>query len=238
MCRCKLKGYAWATGLALFLFFAELGGGIFSKSLALLGDAWHVLSDIFVYGASAYALTLKLREVSPQAIHEIDKKWGNRNASILMTVASINIILAIVRLVIGHDHVLTGPMLLIATGGLVGNGIMLGLLLMLGLDHGNSPEHTHVHKHASKSLFGGLFSKLGGWVHMSAITHTATDLLISVVVVGTAFLMESALLKGVLGISSWSHGEIDSMATIIISLMLFGIARHIKKEIAHDHHHH
>jgi len=225
LCRCKLKGYYWAIALAVILFLAELFGGIFSKSLALLGDGWHVLSDIFVYGASVYALTLKLREVSHEKIHGIDKKWGNRNANILMTVASINIVLAIGRFFTGHEHVLTDWMLGIATFGLVGNVVMLALLWALGIDHGHS--HAHNHKHAKK---------LGGWIHLSAIVHTATDLLISIVVVGTAFLMENVFLKGVLGINDWSHGEIDSVATVIISLMLFGVARHIKKEIASDHH--
>lgn len=232
ICRCKLKGFRWAIALAVVIFLGEFTGGIISGSLALLSDGWHVLSDIFVYGASVYALMLKLREVSVQAIHEIDKKWGSINASVLMTVATINIVLAIARFFSEQDHVLTGLMFWIATGGLLGNGVMLGLLLLLGLDHG----HNHDHKggaHNGKSWF----AKLGGWIHGSAILHTAADMFISIIVVSAAYLMTNNSLKIVFGIEDWSHGKIDSIATIIISLILIVMAMHIKKEISHDHHH-
>jgi len=231
VCRCKLKGFRVAIFMAVILFSIEIVGGIISESLALVGDGWHLMSDIFVYGASAYALILKLREPSSKTIHEIDKKWGNINANILMTVAGINIILAIARFFSEHDHVLTGLMFWVATIGLIGNGIMLGLLVSLGLDHEHTHDHAEKHEHLSWA------AKFGGWIHGSAILHTAADMFISVIVVGTAYLMTNEPLKAMFGISRWSHGEIDSSATIIISLILIIMASHIKKGISHDHHH-
>lgn len=235
VCRCKLKGYRWAIFMAVVLFLTEIIGGVLSQSLALIGDAWHVMSDIFVYGASAYALTLKLRESSSKVIHEIDREWGKINANILMVVAGINIILAIGRFFSGHDHVLTGLMFWVATVGLIGNGLMLALLIGLGLDHEHD-DHDHADEH-SEHKHSAWFAKLGGWIHGSAIVHTGTDMLISVVVVSTAYLMTDEWLKSILGVSDWSYGEIDSVATIIISSILMWMAFRIKKEISHDHHH-
>jgi len=52
----KSVGINIAFWLTFFLFLAEIVGGIFTGSLAILSDAWHLLSDLLALGVSWFAL--------------------------------------------------------------------------------------------------------------------------------------------------------------------------------------
>lgn len=52
----SLKGINSAFWLTLGLFIAEVIGGILTNSLAIMSDAWHLLSDLLALGISWFAL--------------------------------------------------------------------------------------------------------------------------------------------------------------------------------------
>ncbi|MDX1915009.1 MAG: cation diffusion facilitator family transporter [Methylophilus sp.] len=68
----------------LILVFAiiELYGGIWTKSLALLGDAWHMFSDVFALGLAMYAA------------HRVGKaKASNQNSRAELVASILNAVL-------------------------------------------------------------------------------------------------------------------------------------------------
>lgn len=58
------KELGLAIGVTSFILLAEVLGGVFSNSLALLSDAGHVLSDLLALGLSWFAIRLASRPAS------------------------------------------------------------------------------------------------------------------------------------------------------------------------------
>lgn len=57
----KNKGISIAFWFTMLLFIAEIIGGYLTNSLAILSDAWHLLSDILALGVSWFALRQSTR---------------------------------------------------------------------------------------------------------------------------------------------------------------------------------
>jgi cobalt-zinc-cadmium efflux system protein len=109
--------------LTLCFFFAELAGGIWTNSLALLSDAGHMLSDIAALGLALFALW-----VAEKPPHN-KKSFGYYRAEILAAFTNGAALVAI-AIVIFHEayqrfqapqEVKSLPMLVIAAVGLVIN---------------------------------------------------------------------------------------------------------------------
>ncbi len=116
--------------LNLFIFISELLGGIFSKSLSLLSDSIHNLSDTLSIVISLIALKFSKRENS------FEFTFGGKRAEIfasllnsifLFTISVILIKEALLRL-LNPQTINLYLMLIIATIGLILNGISVLLL--------------------------------------------------------------------------------------------------------------
>jgi len=185
------RGYLLVMWIAIFLCLFEVGGGIYSWSFVILIDAGHVFGDVIVYYFSALAIIAKLRGTPAVEL-------GNRNANIVITVASINIALSLIRILFFADHteVIASAMLPIASIGLGVNIIMVGILLTLGLDHnhgGESCDHGHNHDEHDHDHHE-LKKPEKDWVHRVALIHIAGDVLISVFAVAVALVIKFQLL--------------------------------------------
>jgi cobalt-zinc-cadmium efflux system protein len=123
----SLLGALALTGAILVL---EVGGGIFSHSLALLADAAHMFADI---GALilAYAAT-SLAGRAPTGRHT----FGLYRAEILAAFVNAQLLL-VVSLYVGYEavrrfrqpvEVHTGAMLWVAAAAVLGNGLSMALL--------------------------------------------------------------------------------------------------------------
>lgn len=109
--------------LTVAFFFVELFGGLWTKSLALLSDAGHMLSDIAALGLALFALWFSSKPAHSK------KTFGYHRAEVL--VAFINgAALIVIALMIFHEayertqtpvNVKTIPLLVIATAGLLVN---------------------------------------------------------------------------------------------------------------------
>ena len=119
---------------ALFLTAAgmliEFAGGILSNSLALISDAWHMLTHLFALGISYLAMLLALRPITKK------RTYGFYRAEILAAFVN-GIILILIAVYIAYDAVtrFINPevikiheMLLVALIGLVINGASIILL--------------------------------------------------------------------------------------------------------------
>lgn len=146
-CLCKFHTYILCSFIALFLFGVEYWGAYISESSALKSDAYHVLSDGFMYGIAGVALM-----------------WSNKWAREMGRVSGIALcILGIVLIVQGiqqiHDRSLniqSGVLFLIAFIGLIGNAFMSFLLIRTSHTH----EHGSAHHGALIHTLGDLCSSI------------------------------------------------------------------------------
>ncbi len=117
-------------GLVLVIMVAEIIGGIFSNSLALLSDAGHMLTDALALGLSLFAMNLAKRPATPT------KTFGYHRAEIMAALAN-GTVLVLVSVFIFYEAaqrfselpaVKTPLMMVIAGIGLAAN--LAGLFLL------------------------------------------------------------------------------------------------------------
>jgi cobalt-zinc-cadmium efflux system protein len=116
---------------------AEVIGGILSNSLALLGDAGHMLVDALALGMSLFAIRIARRPATAT------KTYGYYRVEIMAALAN-GIALALVAAYIFYEAyhrfldpptVQTTLMLVVATIGLIAN--LIGIQLLRGVSHGS-----------------------------------------------------------------------------------------------------
>ena len=78
-----------ALAIVLVIMAVEVVGGILSNSLALLGDAGHMLVDGLALGLSLFAMTLARRPATPS------KTFGYRRAEIMAALANGTILVLV-----------------------------------------------------------------------------------------------------------------------------------------------
>lgn len=178
--------------LPFFLIFifaiVEFVGGIWTNSLALLGDAWHMFSDVFALGlawfASHHAGRSK-KHKNGQSYIEIMASMIN---ALLMLVVVIYIVLeAIDRF--KNPHIVTGGyVMLIAFIGLIVNIIVAKLLHDDHHDHANNHNKRAAFLHVMSDLLGSLAALVAGaviyftgWLPIDSILSIFISLLILVV---------------------------------------------------------
>jgi cobalt-zinc-cadmium efflux system protein len=123
---------AWTLAMAAAYMVAEVLGGLWTGSLALLADAGHMLSDVAALALSLFALWLAERP-APAA-----RTFGYRRIEILAALANGSALVVVAVFILleawersaAPPEVLGLPMLAIATGGLLVN--VVGLLLLHG----------------------------------------------------------------------------------------------------------
>ncbi|MEM4721081.1 MAG: cation diffusion facilitator family transporter [Candidatus Methanomethylicaceae archaeon] len=152
--------------LTLCIFIAEVIGGIVSKSLALLSDAGHMLTDVFALGLSMIALRIGRRPSDRRAT------FGYQRIGLLAAVINA-VSLIVIALFIFYEsyrrflappEIHTTTMLLIAGIGLTGN-ILIALIL------GHSHKDLNI-KSAWLHVLGDTLSSFGVIVSGLIIVYT------------------------------------------------------------------
>lgn len=139
----------WTLVLVLAYMGAEVVGGLWTGSLALVADAGHMLADAGSLALALFALGMAERRHTPE------RTFGYHRTEILAALAQGAALVAIAIFVVVEalgrlgdpPEVAGGPMLVIAVGGLAVNGLALSLL------HGG--------RHGSLNL-------RGAWLHVLA----------------------------------------------------------------------
>jgi cobalt-zinc-cadmium efflux system protein len=119
-----------ALGLAVVVFSVEATASIFANSLALLAEAFHVLIDVVALGIAFVALWLAARPATDR------RTFGLLRLEILATVLNTVLLLVVAAVVLvegirrfsGPSSVQSGLVLVVATVGLLSNGISIWLL--------------------------------------------------------------------------------------------------------------
>jgi len=126
-----------ALGLVIAIMAFEVAGGIVSNSLALLGDAGHMLVDALALGLSLFAMTMAKRPPTREktfGYHRMEIMAALANGTFLILV-SVYIFYEAYHRFLNPPSINTPVMLLVAAIGLAAN--LAGLMLLRGVSHGN-----------------------------------------------------------------------------------------------------
>lgn len=176
----------FAISLTAITLVAEIIGGLWSNSLALLSDAGHVFLDLFALALSLGAI--KLASQPPGERHS----YGLHRAEVLASLVNgltvflmaVGILYEGSKRLIAPEEVKTTPMLVIAVFGLIAN-----LLAAKGL-HGHAHDDLNV-RSAFMHVLGDAAASVGviaaallmhftGWYQADPIISIAIGLLILV----------------------------------------------------------
>ncbi|MDO3378302.1 cation diffusion facilitator family transporter [Geoalkalibacter halelectricus] len=175
------RGFIFAIILTSVTFVAELIGGLWTNSLALLSDAAHVFSDLFALALSLMAIKLASRPATDR------RTYGWHRAEILASLINGTTLLIIAggilfeawRRILDPQEVRSLEMFIIATMGLVMNLIVASRL------HGHSHDDLNV-RSAFLHVIGDAMASVGviiGGVVMLLTGWYVVDALVSVVIV-------------------------------------------------------
>jgi cobalt-zinc-cadmium efflux system protein len=192
--------FLWAIFLTAFVLVAEVAGGLWTNSLALLSDAAHVLMDVVALGLSYVALRMAAQEPSDRhsyGLHRAEVLAAVINGGTLFVIAAGIFWEAGLRL--WHpEPVKSVEMLGIAAAGLALNLVVL--LVLRGHDHGHdhAPEGDLNVRSAWLHVLGDTLSSVGVIVAGLVIWRTGwtvLDPLMSIGIGGVLFFGSGRLLK-------------------------------------------
>jgi len=117
----------FAVALTVMVLVAEVAGGLWARSLALLGDGAHVFADLFSLLLSLAGLVIASRPVSKEhtfGFHRAEVLAALANGLLLLVIPAALLRAAYFR-ILNPPEVRVGAMLLVAVAGLVANGVIV-----------------------------------------------------------------------------------------------------------------
>jgi cobalt-zinc-cadmium efflux system protein len=121
----------WAAGMLAGFMVVEAGAAVLTGSLALLSDAGHMFTDVLGIAMALAAITAAGRAATDShrtfGLYRLEVLAALANAVLLTAVAGFVLVQAARRFT-GPPEVPAGPMLVVATGGLVINLVAFALL--------------------------------------------------------------------------------------------------------------
>jgi cobalt-zinc-cadmium efflux system protein len=189
--------------VSLLIFLIEFMGGLWSHSLALLSDAWHIFIDIWALVVSYLAIFLAKRPVSHQrtyGLHRMEVLAALVNGFTVFLIA-IGIVYAAARRYNNPQDVHSRPLILVAGMGLVLN-ILVATLFYKGSEHDVNIRGVFLHLVGDAAgtvavLIAGLVILLTGWRQIDPIV---SGLIAVIVLWGAGRLLRESfntLLEGV-----------------------------------------
>ncbi len=205
--------------LAATYMVAEVVGGIWTGSLALLADAGHMLSDVAALALSLFALWLSGRPAPP------GRTFGYQRIEILAALAN-GVALVVVAVLILFEAIERSaeppavqglPMLLIATGGLAVNVIGL-MLLARGKDDSLNLRGAWLHL-LSDALgsVGAMAAGLAIWLFGWSLADPLASGLISLLVLWSAWSLLRETVDVLLE-SAPTHLDVDDISNALCGI--------------------
>ncbi|KAH7729090.1 CRE-CDF-2 protein [Aphelenchoides avenae] len=139
--------------VCLFFMVAEVVGGIWAESLAIITDAAHLLTDLASMLISLFSLYLAGRPASQRMSfgwHRAEVVGAFVSVFMIWVVTGVLVYLAIDRIITGQYDI-NAPIMAITAGIGVGVNLIMGLMLYFG-GHGHTHGGlSHGHSHAAGS---------------------------------------------------------------------------------------
>lgn len=178
------KSLAWAITLTSITFIAKLTGGYLTNSLALMSDAWHLLTDLLSLILSWWAVKLAGRKPNSWAT------FGFHRAGILAALVN-NITLIAVSFYILYQAYLrsftpqpveSGGMFVMAIIGMLVNGSIV-MILRKGAKYNLNVRSTWLHFMGDIAadigvLLGGIIIYFTGWYSIDTLLSAILGLTI------------------------------------------------------------
>ncbi len=168
--------------LILVFAFLEFFGGIWTQSLALLSDAWHMFSDVFALGLAMLAAHQANKAATKDRQSRIELVVSMINATLMLVVVVWIVYEAIARFE-SPQTVAGGPVILIAFMGLVVNLIVAQRLYHQAHSHGKKDNLNH--RAALLHVFGDILGSVAALASGAVIYYTgwlAVDPLLSILI--------------------------------------------------------
>lgn len=182
--------------LILVFAFLEFFGGVWTRSLALLGDAWHMFSDVFALGLAMLAA------------HHTSKIESDKNSRVELIVSAINaaLMLMVVVWIIyeafdrfnNPEPVAGAYVMLIAFAGLVVNLIVAQRLHHQAHYHGGKDNLNH--RAALLHVFGDILGSVAALASGAVIYFTGwltVDPVLSIFISVLLFVVTLNLIKDI-----------------------------------------
>lgn len=200
----KLEGrYLYSIFITLTIFAVELGGGLWTGSLALLSDSGHVFTDVLalVISFGAYKMAQRPSDDNHTYGYHRMEVFAALINGLSLAIISIGIWREAILRFMQPNEILGIPMMVIAVIGLIANIIVA---LLLKADHHSDLDHDHAHAHPHPQSA----SKEDLNLH-SAYLHVIGDAISSVGVI-------------IAGLAIWLTGAlwIDPLVSILIGMMI------------------
>lgn len=212
--------------LTTFIFLAELAGGIWTGSLALISDAAHVFLDVFALGISYIAIRISSRPADlhhTYGFHRFEILAALVNGITLVIIAVWIFYEAIIR-IFQPEVVKSTPMLIIATIGLVAN-LVVAFVLRKNQDNGKDHHQVDLNLHSAYlHVLGDAISSIGVIIAAILISLTglfwldpAMSILIGIIILSGAYRVTRnsihILLEG-----TPKHLDLTAIQTSILSI--------------------
>jgi cobalt-zinc-cadmium efflux system protein len=178
------RGLIIALGIVIVMMVVEVVGGLLSNSLALLGDAGHMLVDALALSLSLFALNLAKRPATTTrtyGFHRAEIMAALFNGAILAIVAAFIFYNAYQRFQ-NPPEIRSGLMLVVAVLGLVAN--LAGILLLRRTRHVSlniRAAFFHILGDTISSvgvIAAGLIIALTGWTYADPIIAIVIGIII------------------------------------------------------------
>jgi len=200
------RRFLLSIAITLVIFFAEVFGGIWSGSLALLSDSAHVFMDVFALGLSFVALRLSSLPADDRhtyGYHRLEVLAALANGLTLLGI-SVGIFVESYERWMNPQPIKSGEMLAIAVIGLVANLLVALVLGNPSHSHSHAESEEHDHDHDQKKKPGQRDLNVE-----SAFLHVLGDAVSSVGVI-------------IAGVLIWRTGLawIDPLVSVLIGVMI------------------
>ncbi|TNI50970.1 CDF family Co(II)/Ni(II) efflux transporter DmeF [Aeromonas veronii] len=204
----------WAVLLTVIMMVAEIGGGWFYNSMALLADGWHMSSHALALGLSVLAYRAARHFARDHRFSfgtwKIEVLGGFTSALLLVGVAGLMLFESVFRL-LDPSPIHYQQAIAIALVGLLVN---LACAWLLKDDHGHHHEHhDHAHHHDHDDHHGHQDLNL-----RAAYIHVLAD-------AATSVLAILALVGGMLWGADWLDPLMGIVGAVLVAVWAWGLLR-------------
>ncbi|MGE6208889.1 CDF family Co(II)/Ni(II) efflux transporter DmeF [Aeromonas media] len=209
----------WAVLLTLIMMVAEIGGGWFYNSMALLADGWHMSSHALALGLSVLAYRAARHFARDHRFSfgtwKIEVLGGFSSALLLVGVAGLMLFESVARL-LDPSPIHYQQAIGIAIGGLLVN---LACAWLLKDDHGHHHGHGHHHDHHDHHDHHGHHHHGHQDLNLrAAYLHVLAD-------AATSVLAIFALVGGMLWGADWLDPLMGIVGAVLVAVWARGLLR-------------
>lgn len=211
----------WAVALTVVMMVAEIAGGWWYNSMALLADGWHMSSHALALGLALFSYAAARRYATDSRFAfgtwKMETLGGYSSALLLLGVAGLMLVQSLSRLLqpgaIHYDQAIA-----LAVVGLLVN-LLCAWLLHDGHDHHHGHHHGHHHHHDHHDHGHHDLNQRAAFLHVLADAATSALAIVALLAGKWWGLDWMDPLMGVVGavlVASWAKGLLQDSGRVLL----------------------